>query len=79
MIKIKRKKNVILYLQKTKRLSGSGAEAMLHLAAYGFAAVEQRRSRNHRCLAAFFGNFLSLKKESYPSETGHAIGTAGSA
>ena len=78
MIKIKRKKKVILYLQKSKRLSGLGAEAMLHLAAYGFAAVEQRRSRNHRFLAAFLVTFAAVGK-SYPSATGHAIGTAGSA
>ena len=26
-------------------------------------------SRNHRFLLAFFGDFLSLLKESYPSET----------
>ena len=29
----------------------------------------KRKCRNHRFLLAFFGDFLSLLKESYPSET----------
>ena len=45
---------MLLHFDKGKRLSGLGAEAMLHLAAYGFAAVEQRKSRNHWFLAAFW-------------------------
>ena len=78
MIKIKRKKKELLHLQKSKRLSGLGAEAMPHLAVYGFAAVEKRRSRNHRFLAAFLVTFVAGDK-SYPSATGQGGSHAGSA
>ena len=91
MLFLERKRKELLHLQKSRRperaargsalgvrRSGLDAEAIPHLAVYEFAAIEQRKSRNHRFLAAFLVTFVAGDK-SYPSETGHAIATAGSA
>ena len=60
------------YIFEREWLNGLGAKAMLHLAAYGFAAIGQRKSRNHRFLAAFLFLFsFRCWKEKRPPEAPH--------
>ena len=59
MIKIKRKKKVILYLQKSKRLSEGEAQAVPHLAAYGKLRQDKGGQGTIGSLRRFFSSFLS--------------------